>query len=284
MAITFGLALSGCAVPGQAETPATTSTAASEDAIAAPVEPVAPAPSVVSEQRSGEVKIDAKSAKKLEKMQASKKDPFALTRSMRKVRERERLAAEARAARKRAAAERAAKEAEAARKAEEKAARRAAKEREAGGLVVGDSVALGAQPCLTEYGFEVDAVQSRSFKAGFAALQGISRSSLPETVVIHLGTNGPFNASQFDDVMEYVGSQRHVVWVTIALPDRDLYSFESSLNDMIKEQAKDYPNVAIADWNQASDGQPAWFAKDLIHINSAGCQAFADVVNKAAKS
>lgn len=242
---------------------------------------------------------------------ASKEDPLGFSLMMAQVRELERLAEvtrlreirKAEAARKRALAKKraAAKRRAAAKKraAEKKrlaAAKRAAEEKERaeiesrsaagwghGGLVIGDSVALGAEACLARHGFDVDAVQSRSFSAGYAALVQKPRDSLPGNVVIHLGTNGPFSAGDFHAVMSHIGGDRLVTWVTIALPDRDPYGFEASLNLMIKDLARSYDNTSIADWNAVSQGMGHWFYDDQIHINSQGCEGFGNVVNAAGR-
>jgi hypothetical protein len=248
-------------------------------------------------------------------MGPSKEDPLGLTMMLARAQKLGRLAGaerhheiqQARAVKRRALAKKraAAKlRAEARMRAEEKkriaAAERAAAERRAamdreqattnspaagvqrrGGLVIGDSVALGAESCLARLGFDVDAVQSRSFDAGFTALRQRPRASLPSAVVIHLGTNGPFSASEFHAVMAHIGGDRHVTWVTIALPDRDPYGFEGSLNAMIKSLASSYNNTSVADWNRASRDKGHWFYNDQIHINSQGCEGFGNVVGAA---
>ncbi len=240
--------------------------------------------------------------------QLRKEDPLGFAMLMARVREFERLVEaerqrkirKAKAARKRALAKKRAaakRRAEAKKRAAEKkraAAKRAeakrkqaeidsAAARERGGLVIGDSVALGAESCLVQRGFQVDAVQSRSFAAGSTALRQKPQSSLPANVVIHLGTNGPFSASDFHAVMSHIGGDRHVTWVTIALPDRDPYGFESSLNSMIKDLAGSYSNTSIADWNRVSQGMGHWFYDDQIHIGAQGCEGFANVVDAAGR-
>jgi hypothetical protein len=99
--------------------------------------------------------------------------------------------------------------------------------------------------------------------------------------VVHLGTNGPFGTDGFRQVMDLLGNQRRVVWVTIALPGRSQYAFRDSLNRMITEQGGRYGNVRIADFGAASDQHPEWFYEDGVHINSAGCEGFARIVDDA---
>ncbi len=153
--------------------------------------------------------------------------------------------------------------------------------RESGGLVIGDSVSLGAESCLAPLGYNVDSEVGRQFSVGLDHLRVHAADGLPDSVVIHLGTNGPFTLDGFRQVMELTGSQRRVVWVTIALPPRSQYSFVDSLNEMIRSQASEYGNVRIADFAAASDEHPEWMASDGIHIGGSGCTGFAQVVDDA---
>lgn len=157
----------------------------------------------------------------------------------------------------------------------------AALPRASGGLVIGDSVSLGAESCLQPLGYDVDSEVGRQFTVGLQHLRSHTADGLPDTVVLHLGTNGPFSSDGFSEAMSLTGTSRRVVWVTIQLPPRSQYSFVDSLNDMIRSQAQQYPNVRVADFAQAAARHPEWMAPDGIHISGAGCQGFADVVDDA---
>ena len=199
--------------------------------------------------------------------------------------ERARLRAEARARRE---AERARREAKrrarerAQRRTEAREARRLAQlQRPSGGLVVGDSVSLGAKSCLTPLGYRLDSEVGRQFTVGLQRIRIQASQGLPDTVVVHLGTNGPFGSDGFREVMGILGTERRVVWVTIALPDRSPYGFRDGLNEMIRGQAAEYPNVRVADFGEQALGHPEWFYGDGVHINSAGCRGFAGIVDGA---
>jgi len=153
--------------------------------------------------------------------------------------------------------------------------------RRSGGLLVGDSVSLGAKPCLTPKGYRVDSEVGRQFSVGWQRLRDHAADGLPQSVVVHLGTNGPFSASQFQEVMNLLGSQRRVVWVTIHLPNKSQYSFRDSLNAMIRDQAAAFPNVRLADLARQGAQNPQWFYDDGIHITSAGCAGFTALVDDA---
>lgn len=155
--------------------------------------------------------------------------------------------------------------------------------RPSGGLLVGDSVALGARSCLQPLGYELDAEVGRQFDAGLEQLRQHATTGLPATVVVELGTNGPFDSTDFAAVMALAGSQRRVVWVTVALPDRSQYAFRDSLNQLITTLAADHANVRVADFAAGVAQHPEWMYDDGIHPNAAGCAGFAAVVDAAVR-
>lgn len=169
------------------------------------------------------------------------------------------------------------------RAAEQRAKRREAQQRASGGLLIGDSVSLGAERCLEPLGYDLDSEVGRQFTTGLERLRSHAASGLPDTVVVHLGTNGPFGADGFTEVMELTGSQRRVVWVTIALPDLSRYSFADEQNELIRSMAARYDNARVADWAAAADENTDWTA-DGIHLTSSGCEGFADVVDAAVRA
>ncbi len=178
-------------------------------------------------------------------------------------------------------ARRLARERAARQKARKQAQKQARSIRDVGGLIVGDSVSLGAESCLTSAGYRLDSSVGRQFDEGLQRLRVQQANGFPETVVIHLGTNGPFSEDGFRSAMSTVQSQERVVWVTIALPDKPQYQFRDSMNQRIREWASNYDNVRVADFGAAADKHPEWFHSDGVHINAAGCQGFTDVVNEA---
>jgi hypothetical protein len=147
-------------------------------------------------------------------------------------------------------------------------------------LAVGDSVMLGAQPCLERRGFAVDAKGSRNVTAVPFTLDGYDR--LPDIVVVHAGTNGGAERWQFDAVMEQIGRKRQVVFVTVQLPDgTSRYTFEASTNKAIRALPRRYPNAHVADWQALSDEHPRWLGGDGIHLTPDGCTGYARMVADA---
>jgi lysophospholipase L1-like esterase len=148
-----------------------------------------------------------------------------------------------------------------------------------GAYCLGDSVMLGASSAylgtLTMCG-EVDAEVGRQASAGAAILQ--AHGGFPDTVVIHLGTNGPTSAGELDAMLQAVAAVPQVVLVNVQL--NGSRSWEGSVNAEIAAAAGRWPNVHLADWYGASVGHGDWF-RDGIHLTPAGAQAYAAAIAAA---
>ncbi len=104
-----------------------------------------------------------------------------------------------------------------------------------------------------------DAKVSRSFSSADEVLSSwLARGNDPDVVVVHLGTNGPPSASQFDDIMAVAGSDRRVIFMTVKL-DR---SWESASNRAIRSNAVRFTNAEVADWWAFADPHSNWFTPD----------------------
>ena len=57
-----------------------------------------------------------------------------------------------------------------------------------------------------------------------------------------------------------------VIWVTMQ-ERRPLYR---ATNAAIRAAAKRWPQIRIADWDDASAAKPKWFVDDGLHLSSAG--------------
>jgi hypothetical protein len=100
-------------------------------------------------------------------------------------------------------------------------------------------------------------------------IQAAPNGSLGSIVVIDVGYNDYVDQYQSD--MEIVlkalvaKGVEHVVWTTMHEVRQDY----RSINATIRAEAAKWPQIVIADWNAASQGQD-WFNSDGIHLNSAG--------------
>ena len=143
-------------------------------------------------------------------------------------------------------------------------------------IAVGDSVMLGAAAQLTELGFTVDASESRAWSNGLDYVQQLgAQGRLPDTMVIHLGTNGPIGQSNMDGMMEAVATVPTVVLVTNDV-DRD---YTADNNALIYGAASANDNVQVLDWEglvQACEGD--CLEADGFHLKPAGRRYYAAVI------
>ena len=93
---------------------------------------------------------------------------------------------------------------------------------------------------------------------------------LGSVVVIDVGYNDvPSDyGDDIDHVMQALVRQgvTTVIWVTMQ-ERRPLYQ---TTNAAIRAAATRWPQIRIADWDDASSGKPTWFVDDGLHLSSAG--------------
>ena len=146
-------------------------------------------------------------------------------------------------------------------------------------FAIGDSVMEGVviwTPKLADSlaSATVDAKTSRPFSAADDVLsEWIGDGNDPDVVVIHLGTNGPPTASQFDDVMAVAGSDRLVLFLTVRLDK----SWESATNLAITANADRFDNAGVIDWWALADSHDEWFTADV----NCGCHLWNQTVRTA---
>jgi hypothetical protein len=146
---------------------------------------------------------------------------------------------------------------------------------------IGDSVMLDAQPDLQADipGIDVEAVVSRQWDDGVALAQQMKAAgTLGSIVVIDLGTNGPVDSGQFQQMMSALAGASVVVFVTVHLPPS--YSWWQSVNATLEQGVPMYPNARLADFNALADANPQWFGSDGVHmpIGGTGAQAMASLI------
>lgn len=150
-----------------------------------------------------------------------------------------------------------------------------------GVFALGDSVMLGAKYCLSNRGMKVDAKVSRQFVDGISIIKA-RRSQLPDRIVMHLGTNGPFSTDSFKAMMKAIGKDTQVYWMTIALPKK--YTFTNAQNSMIRKMVSRYDNAHLIDWAEIAARNPEWFYADGTHLKPDGCKGYAKAVEKTVRA
>jgi peptidoglycan/LPS O-acetylase OafA/YrhL len=147
-------------------------------------------------------------------------------------------------------------------------------------LAIGDSVMIGAAKQLRSVigDIEVDAKVSRQAVTTVKLVRARrDAGQLGDVVVIHIGTNGPFSAQRFDEIMGQLVDVRRVVVVTVKVPRR----WEAPNNNMLVEGVTRYPNAVLVDWRAASADHPELFWRDGIHLRPAGARLFVDLIAAA---
>jgi len=145
---------------------------------------------------------------------------------------------------------------------------------------IGDSVLLGSQEeVLEEFGEHaaVDAIVSRQFKhADDVARELRSSGTLGDVVVVHLGTNGPFNSTTFDEVMEELSDRDQVYVLTIRVPRR----WESQVNEAIAAGLERWPEVKSIDYFTFGKQHPDYYVEDAVHMTVTGQKAYAEFLKR----
>jgi hypothetical protein len=152
---------------------------------------------------------------------------------------------------------------------------------------IGDSVMLDAQPSLQADipGIDVEAAVSRQWDDGIALAERLKADgTLGSIVVIDLGTNGPVDSAQFQQMMSALAGASLVVFVTVHLPPS--YSWWQSVNATLEQGVPMYANARLANFNALADANPEWFGPDGVHmpIGGAGAQAMAGLIVSTIRS
>ncbi len=145
-------------------------------------------------------------------------------------------------------------------------------------FALGDSVMLGARSALRELGFTVNATESRQAYSAPAMLRQRSQS-LPENVVVHLGTNGTFPLSTCKAIVRAAGPERRVFLVTVHAKR----SWQRGNNAMLRACDESFAGsrVYLVDWDKAASQHRSWLYSDGIHLKPAGATAFASLIEDA---
>ncbi len=127
-------------------------------------------------------------------------------------------------------------------------------------LVVGDSLAVGTEPYLTQ--LLTDRTLISDVKNGITTPEGMRllrmslRTVSPTTVVFSLGSNDGANATRFADrlrrTMALLPLNTCVVWSTIIRPPRK--GAYRGLNRVLHNLKKKDPRLVVVDWEHAVTG------------------------------
>lgn len=142
---------------------------------------------------------------------------------------------------------------------------------------IGDSVMLGAARELAEAvsGIDLDAELGRQVWQVIAMLEDRRESGqLGEIVLLHVGNNGAFRAKEFDQIMEVVGEERRVVFLTLKVQR----SWEDGNNRVISEGVRRYPQALLVDWREAIGERPELLWTDGTHLRPEGATFYVELL------
>lgn len=140
-------------------------------------------------------------------------------------------------------------------------------------LIIGDSITEGSKDKIKENipGAKIDSAVGRQYSEGLSILK--KENDKYDTVVMALGTNGPFSQGDIDETIKAAGDAE-VVLMTVKGPN---VKAADSVNPLVKKNSS---KVSIADWESIVDEHPDYISGDGIHPTSEGQQAFADLLGE----
>jgi peptidoglycan/LPS O-acetylase OafA/YrhL len=146
--------------------------------------------------------------------------------------------------------------------------------------LIGDSVMLAAsEEILGRFGSRavVDASISRQFVGAVDEIRLLrSQGLLGPTVVIGLGTNGPFSDADFDAVMTELADVEQVAFVKVEVPRR----WEKKVNAALQRGQERHPAVILIDW-PAHVKLNDLNLPDGMHPGAAAAQGYANLIGLA---
>ena len=146
--------------------------------------------------------------------------------------------------------------------------------------LIGDSIMQGAAPMIEDVLGEevyVDAARKRKMEDVPALVETLyEEGHLAQVVVIHLGSNRPFEASVFDEVMEALLAHgvKRVIFINVHRP----IGWEYYINQKLSEGTKRWPQAELIDWESMAHSEQGWFIKDQTHLSYYGSRAYVDAI------
>ena len=148
-------------------------------------------------------------------------------------------------------------------------------------LAIGDSIMLDITSNLNEKynNITIDGKIGRQMSEAVTLADKYTEfNTSDKAVIIELGTNGAFTNKQIDELLDSF-SQAHIFLINTRVPR----SWESKVNDTLKEKAKERENVTLIDWYSIASKHPEYFEPDGVHLNSKGSEALTNLINENLK-
>ena len=148
--------------------------------------------------------------------------------------------------------------------------------------LIGDSIMQGAAPMIEDVlgdDIYLDAARKRKMEDVPALVKTLSRHGhLSQVVVIHLGSNRPFEDATFDAVMKALldhGVER-AIFINVHRP----IGWEYYINQKFVEGVKRWPQAELIDWDGLAHSKQEWFIRDQTHLSYAGSEAYVNAIQE----
>jgi len=144
--------------------------------------------------------------------------------------------------------------------------------------VVGDSVILGIRSELDSK-HHIGLINARVGRQAYELLEVIKRDKakmVDSTTIINLGNNNRLTALEVNDIFTELSDQPLVIVVNTAVPR----GWRDENNQIISEQAINFPNIKVVNWVQKSENHPEYFAPDGVHLIPSGIKAYISAIEE----
>lgn len=122
----------------------------------------------------------------------------------------------------------------------------------------------------------IDAQIGRVFSAGPPIVSSmLANGSLGSTVILELGTNGPFSVEEGQEILDQIGKERTVYWV---LPYGRHLEWQELVDGVIRNLSVSNPNVTLIDWPAQAAAHPGWINDDGVHLSPDGQKGYTRMV------
>jgi hypothetical protein len=148
--------------------------------------------------------------------------------------------------------------------------------------LIGDSIMQGAAPMIEDVlgqNIFIDAARKRHMEDVPVLTETLAEDGhLGPVVIIHLGSNRPFEASIFDQVMESLLAYqvKRIIFINVHRP----IGWEYYVNKQFADGIARWPQAELIDWYAIADTQQEWFIEDQTHLSYAGSKAYITAIQE----
>jgi len=148
--------------------------------------------------------------------------------------------------------------------------------------LIGDSIMQGAAPMIEHVlgtDIYIDAARKRRMEDVPALIETLYNAGhLSRVVVIHLGSNRPFEDSAFDEVMKRLLAHqvKRVIFINVHRP----IGWEYYVNQKFIKNVARWPQAELIDWNALAQHEQGWFIKDQTHLSYYGSKAYVEAIQQ----